>query len=115
MLDLTKPVQTRSGVPVRILCTDAKKENGPIIGLIQYKDGTESCYRWNADGRFMSPDCEHDYDLVNVPDKHVFYVNAYEHDPLLVPQRSREEADRNAAKDRIACVRVEWTEGQFDD
>lgn len=69
-LDLSKPVQTRDGRPVRILCTDARKALYPIIGLIQYQDGSEALSTW-ADGGVYNLPKESAWDLVNVPPKMV--------------------------------------------
>lgn len=72
-LDLTKPVQTRDGRTVRILCTDRKGEY-PVVGLIILSNGQEISGSWNTCGRFNSlSDDEHDIDLINVPPKPVKY------------------------------------------
>ena len=47
------------------------------------------------------------------PEKRVGYVNVY---PTRVGWcRSKHDADSTASRDRIACIRVEYTEGQFDE
>lgn len=63
-LDLTKPVQTRDGYPVRILATDLRSEY-PVVGIISHPDYDE-VETWTLDGAFVSSD-EHPDDLVNVP------------------------------------------------
>lgn len=68
-LDLTKPIQTRDGRPVRILCTDAQtpKFGGrvrPVIGLARNPTGEDSLLWWREDG---THDACTNYDLVNVP------------------------------------------------
>ena len=45
------------------------------------------------------------------PQPQVFYVNKYPH----TGHRSREDAESSAQPDRIACIRIEYMEGQFDD
>lgn len=52
MINITKKYQTRSGRPVRILCTDARQGAYPVIGLFQHDDGTETLTMWRADGKF---------------------------------------------------------------
>ena len=69
-LDLTKPVQTREGDPVRILCTD-RQSNRPLVGLVT-KDSCEVVRSWSTSGRFYS-DEYHPLDLINVPPKPVKY------------------------------------------
>lgn len=60
-LDLRKPVQTRSGLPVRILCTDRKGKH-PIHGLIDSGDHDGSC-SWTLEGKWL----REEWDLVQVP------------------------------------------------
>lgn len=69
--DPTKPVQTRGGLPVRILCTDRQVAGPPerlcIVGLVR-RGGGEVLWSWNKDGskhlHFSS-----DLDLINIPVK----------------------------------------------
>ena len=66
MLDLTKPVQTRDGRKVRVLCTDMKSEHDTVVGLVE-TGGIESTSTWQSDGRFFSNLGEDRLDLINVP------------------------------------------------
>jgi hypothetical protein len=70
MLDLSKPVQTRDGALVRIICTDATPTY-PIVGV---RAGMVRC--WLAEGRFAQ--AETTLDLINVPPPEIVtYVNVY--------------------------------------
>lgn len=122
-LDLTKPVQTRDGRSVRILCMD-KKGWAPVIGLIMRPDGYEEVQAWDKDG--LAGDCAKNVDLVNAPPpKTVRYINVYREKrggelyPGGLLHTSQEMAHRMAVKEEgrtpIACIRVEFTEGQFDE
>lgn len=65
-LDLTKPVQTRRGLPVRILATDLRSAC-PVVGVVSYPD-FDSVETWTLDGKFAPDDNdEYEMDLVNVP------------------------------------------------
>ncbi len=64
-LDLNKPVMTRDGRKVRILCTDKAGGSYPIVGLVT-NFGSEDAYSWTSDGRFLGETDERT-DLVNVP------------------------------------------------
>lgn len=84
-LDFNKPITTRSGRPVRILCTDAGGEY-PVIGLRQiYGNGREEVCRWKLDGTIRQKDFfvgEHvgSADLINPPPPKVKlerWVNVY--------------------------------------
>jgi hypothetical protein len=71
-LDFSKPVQTRDGRAVRILCTNAKNRSNPVIGLIDAGD-RESLVEWRSDGRYFG-NTESECDLVNVPTKRTVWV-----------------------------------------
>lgn len=63
MIDFTKPVETRSGMPARIICTD-KKGLFSVVSLVGCGD-SESMMEYTPEGRSASVST--DYDLVNVP------------------------------------------------
>lgn len=75
-LDLTKPVQTRDGRPVRILCHDFVSPLS-IVYAVKNNDCSEflsSCY---PDGR-VTLDHTTQRDLINVPPKPAkYYVNVF--------------------------------------
>ncbi len=74
-VDFTKPVQTRDGRKVRLLCVDASNTS-PIIGLVRETPSVEICLSWDPNGCFGgSPVLGNvhlsrysDHDLVNVKD-----------------------------------------------
>jgi hypothetical protein len=111
LLDLTKPLQTKAQRPVRILSTEGK-EPYPIVGYIGDSPRPTA---WTQEGK-----CHNDAPVANLenvpPVRHVRYLNIYSND---TGYASREEADRLAATvkhaQRIACIRYEFIEGQFDD
>ncbi len=73
MLDLTKPVQTRDGRKVRILCTDMKSgcNSAPIVGLIMEKQGFETMYNWFEGGSMYPSSGDCNTDLVQVPTEEI--------------------------------------------
>ena len=81
-LDLTKPVQTRSGHPARILCTDLVSYIGryPIVAAVRYDgDSHESLHVYTRDGKYIEIDKDEDpRDLVNVPAVRHEFVNVIE-------------------------------------
>lgn len=105
MIDLTKPVQTRDGRRVRILCADAKGDF-PIIGAVEERDGTERSGSWMRDGRYLctGPSTS---DLLNLPEKRPVWVNVY---PPGVQRDyyhpDKASADSFATSSRIACIEV---------
>ena len=108
MIDFDKPVQTRDGRKVRILCTDGPGDT-PIIGLV---DGNSYPSIWKEGGKHASSPT----DLVNVPETRVVWLNVeknavYPHDTMEDAIEGGTSHDRYEA---IARVRVEYEVGQFD-
>lgn len=118
MVDLTKPVQTRDGRPVRILATDRKSpmRTHPILGLVDNGPNTEDVVCWMPEGRYHESQ-EHHFDLVNVPPPPpvVVYANVYPAGPRLFgAYASRADADLGAGGTRVGCMRIVLEE-RFDD
>jgi|SRR5690606_8845072 len=106
-LDFNKPITTRSGRPVRILCTDAGGEY-PVVGLRSiYGNGREEVCRWKLNGEIRSKDFfvgEHvgSADLINPPLPKVKlerWVNVYKEkeDYVIALTFDSEEEARRAA------------------
>jgi hypothetical protein len=115
--DVSKPVQTRSGKPARIVATDYKVGNGYTILAIVEEGDREYAFSYLPDGRFSSAGREEDLDLVNVPQriKKSMWLNIYRRNQISAGAHdSREQANRDAAFDRVACVEVliDCEEGQ---
>ena len=108
-IDMNKKYKTRSGLPVRILCTNAGGKY-PIAGLIDNK----SVFQWLPNGRcaFSS---QSDNDLIEVKEKKVMWVNVYKNGSTAV-YLSRVHADdcqhAFGSGNRIACVKVEYEDGE---
>lgn len=71
--DPAKPVRTRDGRPARIVATDAKIDEYPIVALVLDEDGREHNEGYTAEGRYYGPSVygspkDHPTDLVNVPE-----------------------------------------------
>lgn len=119
MLDLTKPVQTRDGRPVRLLCTDANSRF-PVTGLVSQPQGNDVVGTWTVEGSYLDEPGEDPLDLVNVSVRHEGWVNIrrFEDRPaglcLETPRvyATRAEADAHAKPSRIACVFISFTEGE---
>lgn len=65
-LDRNRPVQTRDGLPVRIITWTEGSERYPIIGFIGAENTPDS---WTAEGKFLYENhgFADENDLVNVP------------------------------------------------
>jgi hypothetical protein len=111
MIDFTKPIQTRDGHPVEIISTNLRGPH-PVIG---YVGNSKTFDQWTAEGKYaLGAGC---FDLVNVPEKRVIWLNVYERG-MITRHDSRHLADewvtRTASK-RTECIRVEYEVGQRDD
>jgi hypothetical protein len=112
--DPSKPVKFRNDPrAVRIVATDISGDF-PILALV--KDGG---VEWPITRRASG--CVSSYgagnlDLVNIPQKHVFWLNIY---PNAIGARhsTRELADKAAAGNpygcnRVACLKIEFEDGE---
>jgi hypothetical protein len=102
MIDINKKYRTRDGREVRIYATDGH-ETYPIHGAIM--DQGWCPHHWMPDGRGAFER----FDLIEVRPRHkrTVWLNVY--GSGIVPEAcsSRENADRAAACNRIACIKVE--------
>lgn len=113
MIDFTKPLRTRDGRKVRILCTD-RKDGLSVVGLIEENNGHEDVAVWRRDGTFRGGAPKHDCDLANT-NEGTFWMNVYSDGPSNRTHPTREAADSWAAGSRLARIKVLWREGQFDE
>lgn len=73
-IDWNKPVQTRSGLAVRILDLNSKVSGYPVIGCVIHPDGQEEVETWASNGRVNNNlPGEHEWDLINVPERTVSF------------------------------------------
>lgn len=106
MIEMGKQYRTGHGDDVRILCTDGP-EPCPVIGY-RLPDGEP--LRWTANGAFRIDGIDSEYDLIEVKPKIVRWLNLYSHTGCV--HQSREQADDGADDNRIACIRIEFEEGE---
>lgn len=103
---------TRDGRKARVYATDGCG-NYRVHGAILINPGWQP-ELWDVRG-------VHPYHTTDdlMPPKQVRYCNFYgrEYSGIDVgyPHPSREHADKHAWSHRIACIRIEFTEGQYDD
>ncbi len=70
-------VVTRDGHPARIICTDRKGSNQPILALVQVRaDPIEVALTFGTDGTY-DIGRESCYDLFFAPEKHERWINMY--------------------------------------
>ena len=99
-----KPVCTRSGKKVRIVCFD-KVGVYPIIALVQ-EECMETCHFYSEDGKCA--DSRNDYDLLMLCEKKRGYVNIYSnmvHETLDDADKVRKKANDS---NYLYTLEVEW-------
>ena len=105
-----KPVCTRDGRSVRIICFNRESIGFPIIALVKNGD-TEGVYQFDDKGRSNIDDEERGYDLMMLPEKKEGWVNIY---ALNTCYFSKEEAEANIDKDYeheyVRTVKINWEE-----
>lgn len=112
---LDKPICTRDGHKVRLICTNRKDSTGcnlPIVALIDYNNGTEVLQLYHEDG---TCDVGPGLDLMIAMEKKVAYVNLYEFGGIEtgnITYESEEEAKKNidSSLEFIATGKIEWEE-----
>ena len=114
LADPSRKVVTRNGRRARIICTDRRNLNYPIIALIETSSGEEMAYSHTKDGRHCA-DCSDIFDLFFAPEKHEGWVNVsreeYGYEGGLIYD-SKEDAEKIAKVNKycIATVKIEWEE-----
>ena len=129
MIDFTKPLRVKgcSALGVRVVDSAfvARQEFAPLaLVVITERDGVDRVAVFGADGiecDLTGMIAKEPVTLENVPEKHVRYFNVYFNvyicgdGEISRLKESRARADAVAGNGRIACVRVEFEEGQYDD
>ena len=114
----SRKVVTREGRKVRILCTDRRYENYPIVALVQICDNylNEEVYTYTENGEL---DIEHPYrdDLFFAPEKHEGWINVYRysdggHAYAGAVYDSKEDAEKRKTIDEnyVTTIKIEWEE-----
>lgn len=109
----SREVVTRDGHSVRIICTDARNNNYPIIALVSLKGGTEVVCAYTKNGTRLGDKINVD-DLFFESEKHEGWVNIYKNErdhyfgKFIYPMRA--DAEAVADSTCIATVKIEWEE-----
>lgn len=106
-VDWDKPIRTSGGQPARLLgsCRLRPGQDARVVA-IDYGHEGEVVRQYFEDGTAVWVACQ----IVNVPEKHVRWVNMYAHTGFVYA--TREDAEERANDKRIACIRFEFEEGE---
>ena len=114
MIDINKKYRYRNGKEARILCVDR-----PIkmdMCLVLSMDPNGSVWYHDENGRVCSDKIDSLLDLIEVKDKKVLWLNVYNSPFEGFIYREKERADDESYdEERIARIKVEYEEGQFDE
>ena len=119
----TRKVVTEDGRNARIVCTDVKDDDYPILVLVEQPEDSdhEDVYSYTKDGHYYISDLLFtENNLFFAPEKHEGWVNIYKSQGSLVlftcglrydsEEEARQEARQNRDKTAIATVKIEWEE-----
>ena len=119
LADPSRKVVTRNGRNVRIVCTDKRDLNFPIVALIEtIPGGEEVTHSYTKDGRHYT-DCSDIFDLFFAPEKHEGYVNVYRSldkdrayylGNIYNSKAEAEDTRENTKFKYIATIKIEWEE-----
>ena len=117
LADPSRKVVTRNGRNVRIICTDKKGFDYPIVALIENKlEGFEGVLYYTKDGEYTANGSS-DKDLFFAPEKHEGWINIYRNEDEdyykgMVIFSSKEDAIEKGRKfsDYITTTKIEWEE-----
>ena len=112
----SRKVVTRSGRKVRkILCTDRRGSDYPVIALVEF-DWGEDTIGYTKDGKYRIGD-KSDGDLFFAPEKHEGYINIYRNSDngrvyTGAAYDSKEDAEKRkeSGENYVTTIKIEWEE-----
>ena len=114
----SRKVVTRDGRNARIICTDMRDLNFPIIALIETRPGGEEMtYSYTKDGRYCNT-CPDIFDLFFAQEKHEGWVNLYKYANKdcayyigsINNSKAEAENKRGTSDKCVATIKIEWEE-----
>lgn len=115
-IDLDKKYRTRYGKDVVLYAIYTETQTRyPVHGAV-FADGKVTNKSWTLDGHHYDDGNDSELDLTEVKRQHSYWLNVYAGKfaaaPCGVFFHSRRGADFAASSDRIACIRIEFEEGE---
>ena len=112
----SRKVVTRNGRNVRIVCTDMKYKDYPILALEEIPDyNSEYVYAFTKDGNYLIDDLSI-HDLFFTPETHEGWINVYRnndsHTYAGAVYDSKEDAEKRKVIDEnyVTTIKIEWEE-----
>lgn len=111
-----KKIVTGVGDPVRIICTNKKSKNYPIVALVQDRVNCETTYHYTIDGKWISGE-NSTIDLFFAPIKKEGWINLYKFNSVVVPGTKVYDTEEKAKFETsskseyyISTIKIEWEE-----
>lgn len=111
-----RKVVTGDGRNVRIICTDSKIRNYPIIALVEEPSRFENIFSYTEGGQMVSYEPSKKYDLFFAPKKHQAWLNIYSSDfnlhidNHLYASKARAEKEGKEREGYVSTGKFEWEE-----
>lgn len=105
-ISMDREYEYRNGEPARVLCVDRNSISYPVVSINNLGNLIYHSQLGAANDACISSQ----WDLIEVKKKSKVWLNIYK--DAYYEFNSKEEADRNAMYPRIACLEVEYYEGQ---
>lgn len=112
----SKKIVTRDGRKARIICTDRKRLNYPIIALIENKPTEgESVLYYTKEGKMSLGNSLSDADLFFASEKHEGWINVYKPESgwslgTSIWPTEEEAKEWIGAADYATTIKIEWEE-----
>ena len=106
----SKKVVTGDGRNVRIICTDSKIRNYPIIALVEEPSRFENLFSYTEGGQMVSYEPSKKYDLFFATERKEGWINIYPDSSIGGIYTSEEEARNAASPSCISTIKIEWEE-----
>ena len=114
----SRKLVTRDGRNARIVSTDRRYENYPIVALAQISDNyiNEEVYTYTKDGEFEVEQSTR-HDLFFAPEKHVGWINVYRHSDgghayagAVYDSKEDAEKRKESGENYVTTIKIEWEE-----
>ena len=115
----SRKLVTRDGRNARIVSTDRRYENYPIVALVQISDNyiNEEVYTYTKDGEFEAEQSTK-WDLFFAPEPHEGWVNLYKwtnkdcayYIGSIYNSKAEAENKRDTSDNYVTTIKIEWEE-----
>ena len=112
----SRKVVTGDGRNVRIICTDSKIRNYPIIALVEEPSRFENLFSYTEGGQMVSYEPSKKYDLFFAPEKHEGWLSLFKDTLGIIyggcvytsKDEAKEEEHPTDKESHVATIKIEW-------